>query len=92
MSAAESGRVLRPQGDIDADRVPALFREFPDSGPVAAIDLSAVGNIDSAGVALVRLWQKRSARHGVVTELRGAPAHYHQLCQAHRVGDEGNTP
>jgi ABC-type transporter Mla MlaB component len=49
---------------------------------IDGLDLSAVGDIDSAGLALRQALRRRARRP---LALRGAPAHLEPLCIAHRV-------
>jgi ABC-type transporter Mla MlaB component len=77
---------LRIDGELDARSVPALARRLRAAALPAAIDLSGVSAIDSAGVAFLRTLQARASAAGkAVPALLNAPAHYHQLIAAHRV-------
>lgn len=78
-------------GDLDADSVPALWRRHRDAGAISVIDLAGVTRLDSAGVALVRVLQRRSLAAGQQIALEQLPGHYSQLEEAHRlqpVGDQ----
>lgn len=78
-------------GDLDANSVPALWRRYGEIGAISAIDLSAVGRIDSAGVALIRVLQQRSHDAGQEAALEHLPVHYTQLAAAHRLQPVGAT-
>ena len=57
----DAGLALR--GDLTVDTVNDAFRTTPAfSGEECALDLAAVGNTDSAGVALLVYWMQEAAR------------------------------
>lgn len=67
---------VRVEGDVTFDSVAALLRSpirWP-AAPVVTVDLSAVGNVDSAVIALLLAWQRTARAAGTTLRLAGAPA------------------
>jgi phospholipid transport system transporter-binding protein len=91
VSATDPGR-LALQGALTVDRVAAVHRALQGQlEGIERIDLSAVTEVDSAGVALVQsLRRSVQARSGRWPALTGLPPRFSQLCVAHRVGLDGN--
>ena len=91
MSGADTGRVgggetLALPARVDAQSAPALFRAWaPRASTLSALDFAAVTNIDSAGVAMVRVLQRLVAQQGRELRLEARPARFDQLCLAHRL-------
>ena len=57
----DAGLALR--GDLTVDTVNEAFRATPAfTGKECALDLAAVGNTDSAGVALLVFWMQEATR------------------------------
>ena len=92
MSAPEAADTLSLPPQVDASVAAALYRSWSTRiATLRCIDLSAVGAIDSAGVALVRALQSLARRRaGLDIALRGRPARYDQLCLAHRLDPTRN--
>lgn len=79
---------------LTLDTVSALFRERGEQpGAIRGFDLSAVQEIDSAGVALLHWFHARQRELGLLpAPIQGdAAQRYAALCQAHRV-DEAQSP
>lgn len=60
-------------GALDFANVPSLPLAVPGDGEVA-VDLSGVGRVDSAGVALLLEWVREARAHGRALVFRGMPA------------------
>jgi len=52
---------------------------------IQRIDLSALEDIDSAGVASLRLLQRQARQGGREVELSSLPSRYRAVCAAHRI-------
>lgn len=89
MSEAAQGVWVLPER-LTLDTVAALFRQgAAQPGAIRAFDLSQVGEIDSAGVALLHWLRERQHAIGLspAPVLGDAAARYAALCAAHRVAD-----
>ncbi len=82
-SIVRADETLRFEGPLHRDAIAGLWpRIAADLQGVRRFDLSAVGSIDSAGLALVSLL---AARCGAV-EIDGSPAGFVELSAAYRLG------
>lgn len=77
------------EGDVTFESVPRLYREMerllPQTGPVRRVDLAEVGQVDSAGLALLLEWQSRQRARGAELRMSGAPDNLlrlARLCEA----------
>lgn len=72
-------------GELTFESVPALYREMEqrlrDSGPICDIDLTGVGAVDSAGLALLLEWQARQRARGRELTMRQAPDNLMRLAR-----------
>lgn len=83
------GAVLHLTGPLERAVVPALWRALPtDLAGVESIDVSAVPQVDSAGLALLAELQ---ARAGGRLAIRGEPAGLAGLRSAYRLSAELNA-
>ena len=82
-----AGQVLRPEGVLGSAQVRGLHARWAaDAGRLVAIDLAAVTDIDSAGVAWIGWMLQRSAQSASRSpSLLNPPQRYHDICRAHRV-------
>lgn len=87
MSAPETGSTLQLPEHLDAVAVARLYREWsPRAATLARIDFGQVRTLDSTAVALVHALGAEAVRlGGTAPPLVGVPAHYGQLCLAHRI-------
>lgn len=76
-------------GPLTFETVARLFQALeqapPGSAPITQIDLTGVGAIDSAGLALLLEWQSRARARGGQFELHNAPEgllRLARLCEA----------
>lgn len=88
--AADAGTVESLPAHVDAAVVATLYRTWrPRMARIRVLDLSAVTDLDSAGVALLRAVQAQQRALGVpAATLRGVPERYGALCAAHRIPAE----
>lgn len=89
MDEAEPGIWQLPER-LTLDTVGALFRERGSQpGAIRGFDLSAVAQIDSAGVALLHWFRARQRELGLLpATIHGdAAQRYLALCQAHRIDE-----
>lgn len=91
MPAAESA-VLKLAGALDAAGVARQARLLDGAlRGIDVIDLGAVAELDSAGVAFVRSLRSRAASlNGQAPRLSAVPERFRQLCVAHRVDCDGD--
>jgi len=73
--------------------VAALHREHvPNAASIAAFDVSAVREWDSAGVALIQaLRTEQRRRDASPAPVIGDGGRFAALCRAHRITDPGST-
>jgi len=92
VSTIENG-VLNLRGVVTVEYLAPIWHEAQRRlGQVQRIDLAAVEQIDSAGVALVEaLRDAIRNRSGKEPSLTGLPPRYHALCRAHRIESEGDA-
>lgn len=83
MQAAD---VLALPACVDAAAAARLWRELGASAP-AAVDFSAVREIDSAGLAFVVAVRRRGGPDHAARLLH-VPQRFAQLCAAHRIDKE----
>jgi phospholipid transport system transporter-binding protein len=88
--ASEAG-TLRLSGVLEADQVAELWPTLQRrTAALERIDLSAVTDLDSSGVALVRHLIAAATAAGGRPALVGAPARYAQIGLAHRLEAGGD--
>jgi phospholipid transport system transporter-binding protein len=82
-------QTARLSGPLTFQSVPALHREMEQRlagvGPIAALDLSAITSVDSAGLALLLEWQSRQRQRGRELTMSHAPGsllRLAELCEA----------
>lgn len=71
-------------GDLTFSTAPQWFAETPrfDAGQTPArIDLRAVGEVDSGGLALLLHWRQAAARAGAGLTFTGAPAQLREMAK-----------
>ncbi len=73
--------------------VAALHRKHaPNAASIAAFDVSAVREWDSAGVALIQALRTEQRRRGIApAPVTGDAGRFAALCRAHRIADTGAT-
>lgn len=73
--------------------VAALHREHaPNAASIAAFDVSATREWDSAGVALIQALRTEQRRRGVSpAPVIGDTGRFAALCRAHRITDTGSN-
>jgi ABC-type transporter Mla MlaB component len=82
---------LKLDGALEIERIASLWAELRQRcRGVTRIDLSAVSDIDSSGVALVRSLQKLASEHPDDVEIVEPPARFAQIGLAHRVEAGGD--
>ncbi len=69
------------QGELNFARVPLLLAQAEALGADGTLDLGAVGNADSAGLALLLELSRRSKARGRQLSIRGANQQIVQLAQ-----------
>lgn len=79
-----AGDALELAGDLTVAGAPKLFAETPRFGPgaEARIDLRAVGEVDSGGLALLLHWQNAATGAGARLRFTGAPP---TLCEMAKI-------
>ena len=84
----ESGDLLL-SGELTFDTAPALYRDAESllnkGEPLRTIDLAAVEDVDSAGLALLLEWQAQSGQSGENLNIINAPENLlslARLCEA----------
>lgn len=89
MARPADARAWRLPERLTLDTVGRLFAAHaaaPEA--ISAFDLSAVQQIDSAGVALIHWVRRRQIALGLApAPVRGDPGRYAELCRAHRLDD-----
>lgn len=96
MSKAESrlqarfqAGVLQLGGRLGADEAPALLAAAAQHGAtLTRIDLGALDEIDSAGVASLHLLQREARAAGRALALQPVSARYRAICVAHRLSSD----
>lgn len=90
----ESDGAARLSGELTFESVPAFFRDqasrFGSSDDVSTLDLSGLGAVDSAGLALLLEWQARRGEGKQRLAIVNAPASLlslARLCEADEVLD-----
>ncbi|MEO6366123.1 MAG: STAS domain-containing protein [Luteimonas sp.] len=85
-SVARDGDALRFSGVLDRPAVAALWsKALPLSGGVSRFDLTQVGHVDSAGLALLA---ELAARAGGAVAVVGNPSNLTELRAAYRLGPD----
>ncbi len=88
---ASSPNTLALTGVLDVSSVAALWPTLRDRVTgIAQIDLTAVTELDSSGVALVRCLQAAAQATGARPRVVNAPPRFAQIGLAHRVDADGN--
>ena len=78
--------VLQLGGRLGADEAaPLLAAAAPHGAALTRIDLGALDDIDSAGVASLHLLQREARAAGRALELQPVSARYRAICVAHRL-------
>jgi phospholipid transport system transporter-binding protein len=86
LSVERDGSALRLSGRLDIDSAPALLTQaLPLLDGLERIELGGLDDIDSAGVASLRLLQRRAADGGRTLALRQPPPRHAAICAAHRL-------
>jgi ABC-type transporter Mla MlaB component len=86
LKTERTGDVLRLSGRLgvtEAGQLHASGSSLLEG--IRRIDLAAVDDIDSAGVAALRLLQKQAAARGHTLALAPLSARFRAICAAHRV-------
>jgi ABC-type transporter Mla MlaB component len=82
---------LKLEGALEIGRIADLWPSLRDRcAGIASIDLSAVTELDSSGVAMIRCLQALAERGGRRPEVLSAPARLTQIGLAHRVDAGGD--
>jgi len=80
MTRARDGFELA--GDLTVGSAPALFAQTRfEAGAALRIDLRAVGEVDSGGLALLLYWQAAAARTNTRLRFTGAPAQLREMAK-----------
>lgn len=76
-----AGDGLELTGDLTLATAPKLFAETPrfDLGAMACIDLRAVGEVDSAGLALLVHWRATATAAGAQLTFAAAPPQLREM-------------
>lgn len=86
LSVEQQGSTLRLSGCLDIDSAPALLEQaLPLLPGLDRIELGGLSDIDSAGVASLRLLQRRAADAGRTLALQQPPPRHAAICAAHRL-------
>lgn len=86
LSVERKGSALHLSGRLDIDSAPALLEQaLPLLPGLDRIDLGGLSDIDSAGVASLRLLQRRAADGGGTLALQQPPPRHAAICAAHRL-------
>lgn len=86
LSVERKGSALRLSGRLDIDSAPALLEQaLPLLPGLDRIELGGLSDIDSAGVASLRLLQRRAAEAGRMLALQQPPQRHAAICAAHRL-------
>lgn len=81
--ATRAGDGLELAGDLTLATAPQLFAETPrfDAGADARIDLRAIGDVDSGGLALLLHWQNAAAVAAARLTYTGAPPQLREMAK-----------
>lgn len=80
------GKALRLSGRLDIDSAPALLEQaLPLLKGLECVELGGLSDIDSAGVASLRLLQRSASEAGGTLVLLQPPPRYSAICAAHRL-------
>jgi len=76
-----TGDGLELTGDLTLATAPKLFAETPrfDTGAAARIDLRGVGEVDSAGLALLLHWRATATTAGAQLTFAAAPPQLREM-------------
>ncbi len=79
---------IRLDGDLTVATVGRLCAQLPTlEARYDTLDMAAVGEVDSAGLALVVYWQQQRAGRGERLTLLQPPAQFHRLAALYRLQD-----
>jgi len=84
-SASVQGTSLVFSGVLDRAAATALWSSVQAAGPVQVLDLTAVPQVDSAGLALLAELAARLRAQGIQPHINGAPAGFNELSAAYRL-------
>ena len=91
MSAAPGGEVLRLEGALDFETLPAVLAESEkyaardDLPERLTIDFSAITGVDSSAVALLLEWRRRALALGKTLEFANLPPNLLALAELYGV-------
>jgi anti-anti-sigma factor len=76
------GHLLRLVGDVDAPVLHQFTREHPvDRLRILAVDVSALGYIDSAGLSFLARWAQVAGQDGRPAQVRHASARFERVLE-----------
>ena len=93
MSAAPPGEVLRLEGELAFETLPAVLAQSAeyaartDLPERLTIDFSGITGVDSSAVALLLEWRRLAARRGKTLVFENLPANLLALAQLYGVAD-----
>ncbi len=93
MNAAASDEVLRLEGNLSYETIPAVlaetaqFAERTDLPPTIRIDFANVTGVDSAAVALLLEWRRMALARGKTLVFENLPANLLALAQLYGVAE-----
>ena len=93
MSTAVAGEVLRVEGGLTFETIPAVLVESaayaarPELPDRLTIDFSGVTNVDSAAVALLLDWRRMAAKRGKTLLFANLPANLLALAELYGVAE-----
>ncbi|MCG6118113.1 MAG: STAS domain-containing protein [Aquimonas sp.] len=86
LSIERDGSALRLSGRLDIDSAPALLEQaLPMLKRLERVELGGLSDIDSAGVASLRLLQRWATDAGSTLSLQQPPPRFAAICAAHRL-------
>ena len=75
----DAGPVLQLSGDVDEPLVRRMRADGLDERELVAVEVAAVGYIDSTGLSLLVRWAHSAARHGRPAVLRSASPRFRKV-------------
>ncbi|MBC8023506.1 MAG: STAS domain-containing protein [Burkholderiales bacterium] len=93
MSALPGDEVLRIEGNLSYETIPAVLAETaqfaarPDLPPNIRIDFSGVTGVDSSAVALLLEWRRMALARGKTLVFENLPANLLALAQLYGVAE-----
>jgi|GEM_PF-2685067 len=86
LQITDDGGVLRLSGRLGIEQAGALQERLKERiASIERIDLGGLDDIDSAGVASLRLLQKQAESAGRRLQLRPLSKRFRAICAAHRI-------